>query len=444
MERHRPHDVVDASARRRAPRRAIAGSISLIFALAIVPLLLAVGACVDYGIALIVEMQLQTAADSASLGCLSQKAPAIVAAIANGTTGEVTGAETDAIAIAKGSFGTNALGTLATKTATVTFVANSFTAKVDLTAKVPTYFMGMIGVKSLTVGASSTSTFKPALYYRFYILVDNSPSQGLGATTTDISKLETATSKVGETCAFACHITGSTTDWYAYAKKNGITLRINSVVNAVTSMITKAKNSQSFSGQYQMAVYTMGVTADDADNAPTLVYGPSSDLDTVASKTSAIDLMTIAFQGYNNDQQTNLKKKLSELKTTIGTSGSGVSSADPIKILFVITDGVEDTQRTPCAEKLTGSRCQQEMDYSECTKIKANGVRVVGLYTTYQRVPNNSWYMSYVDPYRSKIPLAVKACASDSLYLEVGPNDDVGAALATLFTSVVSMTHLSK
>ena len=114
MERHRPHDVVDASARRRAPRRAIAGSISLIFALAIVPLLLAVGACVDYGIALIVEMQLQTAADSASLGCLSQKAPAIIAAIASGTTGEVTDAETDAIAIAKGWFGTNALGTLAT------------------------------------------------------------------------------------------------------------------------------------------------------------------------------------------------------------------------------------------------------------------------------------------------------------------------------------------
>jgi Flp pilus assembly protein TadG len=423
--------------------RNTAGSISVVFALSIIPLLLAVGASVDYAIALIVETELQAAADAASLGCLSQKAPAVINTLASGKAGEVTAAETDALNIVVASFGDNSFGTLATKTANVTFASNSFTATVDLTATVPTYFMGLIGVNKLTVAATSTSAYKPALYYSFHILVDNSPSQGLGATPTDISKLETATAKKGEKCAFACHQLDLSYDWYSYAKDNGITLRINSVVNAVRTMITKAKSTQSFSGQYKMSVYSMGAKADDADKPPLLVYGPSTDLDMVATKAAGIDLMTIPNQGYNNDQQTNLKAKLTSLRTSIGASGSGSTASDPIKVLFVITDGVEDTQRTPCNEKLSGTRCQQEMDYSECTKIKGNGVRIVGLYTTYQEVLNNQWYKDWVHPYRAKIPLAVKACATENLYVEVGPSDDVGAALSTLFNSVVSMTHLT-
>lgn len=448
MHRPVPRAILDYVLRQtRAIRHQRAGSISLIFALAIVPLILAVGACIDYAIALIVEMQLQTAADAAALGCLSQTSPAIISAVTKNQSGEIAAAETDATNIADATFGSSNLGSVSSRTIKVNYASNTFTADVSLSASVPTYFMGMIGVKTLSVAVHSSSTYRPALYYTFYILIDNSPSMGLGATPADITALETATAKkdgAANKCAFACHITGSTTDWYVYAKNHGITLRINVVASAVQSMIAKAKSSQSFTGQYAMAVYSLGTSA-ESDFGLKNVYGPSTDLATVATKAATVDLMTIKYQNYNNDQETDLLGNLTAIKKIMGTSGSGVSASDPIKVLFLITDGVEDVNRTPCNEKLaSGNRCQQEMDYSACTQIKANGVRVVGLYTTYQAVPNNDWYNNYVAPYKSKIPLAVKACATDGLYYEVGPGDDVGGALTDLFASVISMTHLTK
>ncbi len=94
--------------------------------------------------------------------------------------------------------------------------------------------------------------------------------------------------------------------------------------------------------------------------------------------------MSIPYQNYNSDQQTDLLTNLTALKTTMGTGGQGLSAADRQKVLFLVSDGVEDASRASgCLKPLHGAtRCQQPIDVSVCTKIKANGVRIAALYTT--------------------------------------------------------------
>ncbi|WP_237154056.1 TadE/TadG family type IV pilus assembly protein [Oryzibacter oryziterrae] len=415
------------------------GTIAIIFAMTLIPLISAVGACVDYAVALIVEVQLQNAADAAALGSISAESVAVRTAASSQTTGRITAAEADALNIANANFQGATMGAITGTTIRVDYTNNTFTSDVNLVATVPTYFMQLIGVRTLTVSATSQSKYTPVLYFNFYILVDNTPSMGLGATTADITKLENANGG----CAFACHIDGSTNDAYALAKNIGAKLRIQVVASAVQSMVNMAKSKVLATDQYKMAVYSMGTSADSMGLKQLTTM--TSDLDTVATTASKIDIMSIPYQGYNNDQMTDLMPNMTSIKDIIGTSGNGLSTSNPIKVLFVISDGVEDANRpTNCKKTLTGgTRCQQPLDFSACTQIKNNGVKVSVLYTTYQKIPNNGWYNSWIKPFYPEIANNMKSCSSEGLYQEVGPSGDVSATLQSLFNAVVSKTRLT-
>jgi hypothetical protein len=63
-------------------------------------------------------------------------------------------------------------------------------------------FLGLIGYSTMTLGGVSTSTANMPLYVDFYLLLDNSPSMGVGATPTDV---KTMVNNTPDQCAFACH-----------------------------------------------------------------------------------------------------------------------------------------------------------------------------------------------------------------------------------------------
>src|ERR1700730_672401 len=65
------------------------GNIAVIFALASIPLLAAVGCAVDYTMAARIKAKLQSAADAASVGSLAVGSPAYIAAGQMGSTGPV-------------------------------------------------------------------------------------------------------------------------------------------------------------------------------------------------------------------------------------------------------------------------------------------------------------------------------------------------------------------
>jgi Flp pilus assembly protein TadG len=414
------------------------GAVSVIFALVVLPLMIAVGAAVDYAIAARTKEMLQAAADAAAVGAISMSSSAVKQVIQSGVSGEIKVAEADALNIANTNFSGSRFSGITSSQISVQYVGNTFSSDVTLTSMVPTYFVRLFGVDSVTVSVRATAQNKPVYYYNFYVLIDNSPSMGLGATAADISALEA----VNGGCAFACHITGASYDTYALAKQRGITLRYQVVSRAVQSMITNAAASQLVSNQYKMAVYSLG--ADAQVTKLTTVAAMSSSLSSVASAAASVDLMTIPYQNYNNDQQTDLLTALNDIKTIIGTSGSGLSASDPIKVLFLISDGVEDAERPKnCKEKLTGNRCQQPLDTTPCASIKANSVKLASLYTTYQKIPSNTWYTTWIAPFQSKIATNMKTCASTGLYAEVAPSGDVSAVLTQLFANVVSETHLT-
>ncbi len=72
------------------------GNIAVIFAIASIPLLAAVGCAVDYSLATRLKAKLQSAADAASVGALAVGSPAYVAAGQMGSTGPVPAGVTDA------------------------------------------------------------------------------------------------------------------------------------------------------------------------------------------------------------------------------------------------------------------------------------------------------------------------------------------------------------
>ena len=72
------------------------GNVAIIFTIAAIPLISAIGCAVDYSLATRMKAKLQTAADSASIAALSQKSPGFIAASAMTGNGSVANGVADA------------------------------------------------------------------------------------------------------------------------------------------------------------------------------------------------------------------------------------------------------------------------------------------------------------------------------------------------------------
>jgi Flp pilus assembly protein TadG len=424
------------------------GNFGLLFAFTAVPIIFAMGCGVDFSYALTAKRQLQQAADSAAVSALAEQSVGVIAALKAGTIGDVDVGKADAKAIFNANLDPKFASYITSYDATVKRTATQFTSQVTFTAKIPTSFLGIVGKRSIIISGSAQGSYVPATYVDFYLMLDNSPSMGLGATTADITTLQNATKNMSHdaNCAFACHDTShnsSTSDYYTLAKSLTFTSRIQVVAKAAQAMMTTATSTRKYSDQYRMSVYSMGTDA--ASEKLTNVAPLSSDLSTVSSKTATVDVMTIAGNNYNSDQQTDLLSNLKSLKNIIDKGGSGINATDPQKVLFLVSDGVEDANRpSGCLKKLSGStRCQQPIDSKICDQIKANGVRIAVLYTTYQPITANSWYNSWIKPFSAEISPAMKACASPDLFFEVSPSDGITEAMNALFLKIVNLPKLT-
>ncbi|GLR85823.1 TadE/TadG family type IV pilus assembly protein [Bradyrhizobium iriomotense] len=414
------------------------GNIAVIFAIALLPVLAAVGAAVDYSLAVRARTKLMAALDDAVLVATAKSEITNTAATAQSNALNTFAAQMSAYNMATGSVTITVTDSLTTRTATGT--ATSF---------VSTYFMGLLGYKTMTVSASSSSAASLPTYIDFYVLLDNSPSQGLGATSADMTALQAATS---DSCAFACHDTYTssskktkqTNSYYSIAKKLGITMRIDLVREATQSLTDTATASELVSNQYRMAVYTMG--SDCSSIGLATISSLTSSLSAVKTAVSSVDLMTIPYTNYNNDMCTDFDGILSSMNSTIPTSGTGTASS-PEKWLFFISDGVADYYYpSSCSQTVITSsgRCQEPLTTTICDTIKNRGINIAILYTTYLAITNNSWYTTYIAPWRSSIATQMKACATSGYYYEVSSDSSISAALTALFQKAVASSHLTQ
>jgi Flp pilus assembly protein TadG len=191
-------------------------NVAVMTAIAMIPIFAAIGCVVDYTMASTVKTRLQAAADATSLAVISVNSSVVATAKKMTGSGEVSG---DSAFI--NNFFTSDLDTLANyptltlTTASVVKTGQVLTATVAFTAQVPTYFMGILGYKSVTVSGTSQSTYKLPTYLDVYLMLDVSGSMGFPSTSGEQTRLMAINpdsyGQYAGGCTFACHFTGSGT-----------------------------------------------------------------------------------------------------------------------------------------------------------------------------------------------------------------------------------------
>ena len=151
-------------------RRDKSGNIAVIFTLALMPILSAVGCAVDYSRATQLRAKLQAAVDAASVGSIAKQSPAFIAAGTMTSDGPISAGVTDANNIFNGNMSGVTGYTLNSMTPVVTKTGSVVTSTVQFSANVPTMFLGVMGKSAMTVTGSSTATAKMPLYIDFYLL----------------------------------------------------------------------------------------------------------------------------------------------------------------------------------------------------------------------------------------------------------------------------------
>lgn len=256
----------------------VRGNIAIIAVLSALGMVLALGSAVDMTRLIMEKAKYSHYADSSALLAANQ----------------VTQASTPAAAqtMAQNAFNQMAVQddttTLAAVTATVTDGHGQRTVNLTYQATVQMDFMGILGLNSATINGTTTVVGGIAQYADFYVLFDNTPSMGIAATSADITRLQNLTGG----CAFACHETDLVNNNYTKAHNAvpPITLRVDSVRNAVASLLTAIQTNQTTLNNFRAGIYSFGPT--DALDALTLVAPLSSSMPTVTTAANTIDYWT--------------------------------------------------------------------------------------------------------------------------------------------------------
>lgn len=191
-------------------RRDQRGNLAVIFAIACVPLISAIGCAIDYTEAVRVKSKLQSAADAAAVASISQQSSGWLAASKMTGNGEVTVAESDARNIFNGNTANfTSLFQNQTVSANVTKTGAALTSTVNFSADVPVTFMKVVGYSKLTVTGSSSARSSLPLYLDFYVMLDVSGSMGLPSDANGQSALNNLNpdnyGQYPTGCTLACH-----------------------------------------------------------------------------------------------------------------------------------------------------------------------------------------------------------------------------------------------
>jgi hypothetical protein len=420
-----PARLFAAAARFPASRQ---GNVSTIFAIAVVPLVGAMGGAIDYGNYYRARTSAAAAADAATLAAVGY----------SGFATDVASAKSTGLSVFSAQLSTS--GKIKVDSTNLEVEDEGLSRKATLTyaGTFKPSFIGVLGITAIPFSGNSVASVGKAPFMDFYVLLDNSPSMGLGATTSDINKLMANTP---DKCAFACHDTGSKNDYYSISQKVGATLRVDVVRSATQKLIDSAIEQQGANSNYRIAIYTYGASASAlklTKNAPL-----QSNLPNAKSQAASIKLMSVNTKNIDYMYSPHASM-LDQISDEIPAPGDGSTQAKAQKILFYVSDGVTDAnQPVGCAKPLVGNRCQMPLDPAQCSEMKSRGIKVAVLYTTYLPLPTNGWYKTRISPWQSQISGKMQECASPGLFFEVSPSQGIEEAMVALFKRATASAHLT-
>jgi Flp pilus assembly protein TadG len=459
------------------------GNVAILFGLSLVPLTFLVGMGLDFSNAMQKRSLLNAAADAAALAAVTPAMLQQSAANAQTAAQNMFYAEASAPGLTINSLNVNITTNGLTRSATVTCSASSVNSFGTILG-MPTWPISC-GTGSGSNGSSPVAMNSAAPNINFYLLLDNSPSMNLPATSAGITAMINATKNAPSSganangCAFACHESDPAADNlgnpngednYALAQNLGVVTRIENMATATQALMTTASateaannsNCPTGTGCYQVAIYTFdpsGLPGSSSLQGLYSVQQLTSNLTTAKAAAGNINVLEVysnnnLTSSYNNsDTDTNFDSAMSQISTIMPNPGTGASNSTPQEVLFIVTDGVEDKIDSTCSETTVstsiGTRCQQPFDTTWCTTVKNRGILIAVLYTEYLPLPasgtgSNSWYNSYVSPYQSQVGPNLQSCASSGLYFEITTDGDITAAMQTLFQQAVTTASLTK
>lgn len=439
------------------------GNVTITYALAIVPVIGVVGLGADWYKQESYTKRFNNAADAAAIAAVRTAKAYIVA---NSNNGNVSSQAIAAgVAQAQKTFAVDAGSAAAsiTVTPTISFpppVNSTYTATVSYSTTMPTSFGKLAGISTFPLKGSSTSSVTIGLYLDFYVAVDVSGSMGIPTTTDGQNVLASINpdnkSQYPTGCVFACHYSGS--QGYSVAKSNNppIALRIDTVGQALSSMITTAGQqaaNNGISNEYRIGLYPFIVHAVDA--------APLSANFTQAQNVANALGSTYLDQGWNNNSQptssngtqigsggTHWENLANDITNYVKPYGNGLTAANPKPFFFIITDGVANNQTYP----FNGSQ-PQVPNTSVCSYAIQYGFTVAVLYIPYVPITNpNSSFANNEDgktnalipPVSNQVPAALQACATPGFYFTASTPADIQNAMQTMFFQAVQSARLTQ
>ncbi len=301
------------------------GNLTTMFALTLLPVLGLIGITVDYTQSSTRKATLDTIANSASLAAVT---PAMLASTDQASINVATTLFNSQVSAVKG---------IGPVTLSVTASDSGLTRTVSVSYQTTSsaLFGGLTGKSSLPIGGTSQSSATVPPNIDFYLLLDNSPSMAIAATTAGIN---TMVANTPDKCAFGCHESDtSPNDYYGLARSLGVTLRMDLLAQATQNLMASAQSTATTNNaNYRAAIYTFNI----GFNTITTL---TSSLSAAKAQAANIQLYEVPYQNWSNDAITNYTNAMTQINSIMPNPGGGTSRpATP--------------RRRCCSSSPTGSR----------------------------------------------------------------------------------------
>ena len=421
------------------------GNVAIIFALTLLPMLGLVGIGIDYGRAMGAKTTLDASADAAALAAVTEAASSLASpnpAFTNNVAtaiyaGQTAGANMFAVDAAKVGA---VIGGTPTPNVSVNQVGQTLMAVVTYQASSPNVFGTMFRAPSIALSGSASSALTLPRYMNISVAIDVSQSMGLAATSAGMTKLQGLTP---DGCAFGCHVVSqdqaggpqpySKTSYETIAHNNGIQLRTDVIAAATGDMInTAATLTGGNAPMISFGLYAMS-------GSMATVSKPSTNYAALASLAAGIDLdSSTDGRGLADDY---VSTWMASLTAAVPANGPGDSASSPQQYVFIMSDGVQDVY----CQNGYGQHCTQALDPATCAALKAKGVTVGVIYTTYLAMPGDPRYTALVAGFDYQIAGQMQACAtSPSWYFQATQASDIQAAVNQLFSQATGHGILTR
>ncbi len=423
--------------------RAEDGAIAVVFAVLLVPMIIGVGISVDYIRAYNAHTEMQAELDVAlvaaikSIDTVSKKKLERIIEDWFATQTRVADYEIDNVVVD-------------TKNSTITATAR---------AKIPTTFLMVAGIDKVDVAVTSEIAGPASSFLDIYLVLDKSASMMLAATTAGQQTMRAA---VG--CEFACHefdggnhtVNGKTyTNNYDYSVDANVLLRSDVMLSAVDRVLARVDAVDPSHNHIRVGLYRLADTM-------TEVLAPSPSTSKVSK---ALYQASNGLTSASSSSSTYFDVALPQLNSIVGTNGTGKSAASPLKLVMMITDGVQSHRPWVWSE----SEKTSPLNPAWCAGIKAKNITFATIYTTYLPLTFDGGYNATVGntmansgftsvwggtmragvsggvTRREYLPMALEDCATSSAYfMQATEASDIESSLVTMFDRYMTTVRLTR